>query len=100
MRRIILNRYVSNYQSVPNDGLQADLPKTEQDGTEDDSNPPEPRIRMSKGDPEDPYFPPYPRINSHNGALDYHTFRERFRNTKRGESRSEGVVIRGIFEQD
>lgn len=59
---------------------------------------PEPRIRIRHGAPEQKYVPePYPRISSQEGAVDIGTFREKYKDLRRGDSRLEEVIVRGML---
>ena len=57
----------------------------------------EPRIRIGSGPPEVKYRPdPYPRFTRQEGVIDYERFREKYSDLRRGDSRSEEVVVRGM----
>lgn len=57
-----------------------------------------PRIRTWTGDAEKwQHKEQYPRIKKQDAVLDYHTFKERYKNLARGESRpNDLVVVRGM----
>ena len=57
-----------------------------------------PRIRIGSGELETwQHKEYYPRINKQDAVLDYHTFKERYKNLGRGESKPDDeVVVRGM----
>lgn len=57
-----------------------------------------PRIRIWSGDSEKwQHKEQYPRIKKQDAVLDYHTFKERYKNLARGESKPDDeVVVRGM----
>ena len=65
--------------------------------TPEGTNTPEPRIRVRSGAPEEKYVTElYPRITPQKGVIDYHSFRERYQDIKRGDSRPEELIVRGM----
>lgn len=96
--RVVSNRSLRCYQTARCYSTEGDS-KIPQDDTQidgaDGSQSPKPRIRVTRGDREEPYFPPYPRIKPQKGVIDYQTFRERFQSLGKGDSHSDEVTVRG-----
>jgi len=98
------NTYLRLYQTTQHYSAEPDSkhpPNPDRHDSSEETQPTEPRIRLGSGSPEEKYVPePYPRIQSQKGVIDYKTFRDRYNDLRRGESRSDEVIVRGMSVND
>ena len=62
---------------------------------QEDSNSPEPRVRIQKVASAKYLTESYPRVTPQDGVIDYGRFRECYQDLRRGDTLKKGVTVRG-----